>query len=174
MNNTNYPFNSALSNSNPFSLNQNLDDSLASSYARLEALKKQYSDMNNANKSTVFTDIDSELTNLSDDERSFILNSDEYKAVSEKYQTEFSQFLIRKFSNEYLESSGGRTPEEMLSVIRKEKEKYKSKFAADINEIRDQNKTLMNQNNKLASDNESLQKELEAIKIKLEKGKKNE
>jgi len=175
MTNSNYPFTTTLSTSNPFSLTTpSFDNSLADSYAKLEALKKQYSEMNNPNKATVLTDIDGELSNLSDDEKAFILSSEEYKSVSDRYQAEFSQFLIQKFSNEYLQTNGGRTLEEMLSVIRKTKEKYKSKFAADINEIRDQNKTLMTQNTQLASANETLQKELEDIKLKLEKGKKND
>jgi hypothetical protein len=54
-----------------------------------------------------------------------------------QYQTEFSQFLLAKFSQEYIQSGNGRTLEEMLSVIRKQKDKYKQKFASDINEIRD-------------------------------------
>jgi predicted RNase H-like nuclease (RuvC/YqgF family) len=52
-------------------------------------------------------------------------------------------------------------------VIRKEKEKYKDKFAADINEIRDQNKDLLTRNNQLAENNLALQKQLEEIKNRL-------
>jgi hypothetical protein len=41
----------------------------------------------------------------------------------------------------------------MLFVIRKQKENYKKKFAADINEIRDQNKDLIGRNNQLSETN---------------------
>jgi len=51
-----------------------------------------------------------------------------------------------------------RTLEEMLLVIKKEKEKYKDRFAADINEIRDQNKVLLSKNDELSKNNRELQK----------------
>jgi lipoate-protein ligase A len=57
--------------------------------------------------------------------------------------------------------------EEMLYVIRAQKDKYKDKFATDINEIRDQNKNLLDKNNKLAESNQALQKQLEEIKSRL-------
>jgi lipoate-protein ligase A len=116
---------------------------------------------------TVFTDIENELKNLSEDETTFITSSKEYQQISNKYQAEFSQFLISKFSNEYLQSGNTRTLEELLYVIRAQKDKYKDKFATDINEIRDQNKTLLDRNNELAESNQALQKELEKIKSRL-------
>lgn len=164
-------FGSQFSSSNPFNngTNPTLDASLAESYARLEALKKQYAQQTNqqTTQSTVFTEIQDELKNLSDDESSFITASKEYQAINQKYQTEFSQFLINKFAPEYLQTGNTRTLEEMLLVIKKEKEKYKDKFAADINDIREQNKTLLDKNNQLAENNQELQKQLEEIKNRL-------
>jgi hypothetical protein len=156
---------------NPFSNTPSvLDATLADSYAKLEALKRQQQQLQQASvpqHSTVFTDIDSELKNLSEDEMSFITGSKEYQAISNKYQAEFSQFLINKFSNEYIQTGNTRTLEEMLYVIRTQKEKYKDKFATDINEIRDQNRDLLNKNNELAESNQALQKQLEEIKARL-------
>jgi molybdopterin converting factor small subunit len=162
--NTNY--------TNPFSNTPSvLDASLADSYAKLEALKRQQTQMQQSQvmpqQSTVFTDIADELKNLSEDESTFITSSKEYQTVSNKYQAEFSQFLINKFSNEYMQTGNTRTLEEMLYVIRQQKEKYKDKFATDINEIRDQNKTLLDRNNQLAESNLALQKQLEEIKTRL-------
>jgi molybdopterin converting factor small subunit len=146
-----------------------LDASLADSYAKLEALKRQQQQMQQpvVQQSTVFTDIADELKNLSEDESVFITSSKEYQTISNKYQAEFSQFLINKFSNEYMQTGNTRTLEEMLYVIRQQKEKYKDKFATDINEIRDQNKTLLDRNNQLAESNLALQKQLEEIKSRL-------
>jgi hypothetical protein len=155
-------------NTNPFlssASSQNTDDLLAQSFAKLEALKKQYTD--SKQQSTVFTDIESEFKNLSEDETQFIVSSPEYQAANLKYQSEFSQFLINKFSNEYLQTGNTRTLEEMLYTIRSQKEKYKEKFASDINEIRDQNKSLLDKNNQLAESNQNLQKQLEEIKNRL-------
>lgn len=169
-------FGSQFSTSNPFNsgVNPTLDASLAESYARLEALKQQYAAAQNqqnnlqkAQPATVFTDINNELKGLSEDETAFILSSKEYQEANQKYQSEFSQFLINKFSTEYLQTGNTRTLEEMLLSIRRAKEKYKDKFAADINDIRDQNKDLLEKNNKLAESNEELQKQLEEIKSRL-------
>jgi hypothetical protein len=143
-----------------------LDASLAESYAKLEALKRQQLQQTQQ-PFTVFSDIENELKNLSEDETNFITTSKEYQTIANKYQTEFSQFLINKFSNEYIQTGNTRTLEEMLYTIRKQKEKYKEKFATDINEIRDQNKDLLNKNNKLAESNLELQKQLEEIKSRL-------
>jgi multidrug efflux pump subunit AcrB len=159
--------------SNPFSNTPSvLDATLADSYAKLEALKRQQQQLQQAatsvpQQNTVFTDIDNELKNLSEDELAFITNSKEYQTISNKYQAEFSQFLINKFSNEYIQTGNTRTLEEMLYTIRSQKEKYKDKFASDINEIRDQNKELVNKNNQLAESNQTLQKQLEEIKARL-------
>jgi hypothetical protein len=153
---------------NPFSNTPSvLESTLADSYAKLEALKRQQMQQAQVTQSTVFTDIDNELKNLSEDEMQFITSSKEYQNISNKYQTEFSQFLINKFSNEYIQTGNTRTLEEMLYTIRKQKDKYKEKFATDINEIRDQNKDLVNKNNQLAEANQSLQKQLEEIKARL-------
>lgn len=161
-------FGNNLGYNNPFTpaanSNSILDESLAQSYAKLEALKKQYS---TPQQSTVFTDIESEFKNLSEDEIQFITSASDYQNLNAKYQTEFSQFLINKFSNEYLQVGNTRTLEEMLYVIRKQKDKYKDKFASDINEIRDQNKSLLDKNNQLAENNQMLQKQLEEIKSRL-------
>jgi multidrug efflux pump subunit AcrB len=159
--------------SNPFSNTPSvLDATLADSYAKLEALKRQQQQLQQTatavpQHSTVFTDIDNELKDLSEDEMSFITNSKEYQTITNKYQTEFSQFLINKFSNEYIQTGNTRTLEEMLYVIRSQKEKYKDKFATDINEIRNQNKDLLDKNNQLAENNQALQKQLEEIKARL-------
>ena len=95
-------FGSPFSSSNPFSngTTPSLDSSLAESYARLEALKKQYNQNGQPmqQQSTVFSDIQNELKNLSEDESQFITNSKEYQAVNQKYQAEFSNFLINKFA----------------------------------------------------------------------------
>lgn len=165
-------FGSPFSSSNPFSngTTPTLDASLAESYARLEALKKQYAQQTNQQQpqqATVLTDIQEELKNLSDDESTFITNSKEYQAVNQKYQAEFSQFLINKFAPEYLQVGNTRTLEEMLLIIKKEKERYKDKFAADINDIREQNKSLLDKNNQLAENNQELQKQLEEIRNRL-------
>lgn len=174
-------FGSPYSMSNPFYNNSNpaLDESVANSYAKLEALKKQISQqqlqqLQQTPQQTVFTDIENELKGLSEDEMQFILQSKDYQIVNQKYQNEFSQFLIAKFSSEYLQTGNTRTLEEMLLTIRKEKEKYKDKFAADINEIRDQNKTLLDKNDELSKNNKDLQKQLEEIKNKLWQGGINE
>lgn len=175
-------FTSNYSTSNPFSMSSanktpSLDDSLMESYARLEALKAKQAQINaltqqSANsgiqgKETVFSDIANEYKGLSEDEIAFINNSPEYQAINTKYQNEFSQFLISKFAGEYLQQGNGKTLEEMLHVIRSQKEKYKEKFAADINEIRDQNKELLTKNNELAKSNQALQDELKKIQMRL-------
>lgn len=169
MNNNLFGLNNNYNTSNPFSNTPSvLDASLADSYAKLEALKRQQMQQQQiVPQATVFTDIENELKNLSEDETAFITSSKEYQTISNKYQAEFSQFLISKFSNEYLQSGNTRTLEELLYVIRAQKDKYKDKFATDINEIRDQNKNLLDRNNQLAESNQALQKQLEEIKARL-------
>jgi molybdopterin converting factor small subunit len=147
-----------------------LDATLADSYAKLEALKRQQQQLQQAQtvqQNTVLTDIDAELKNLSEDEMTFLTSSKEYQTIANKYQAEFSQFLINKFSNEYMQVGNTRTLEELLYTIKKQKEKYKDKFATDINEIRDQNKDLITKNNELAESNQALQQQLEEIKKRL-------
>lgn len=168
-------FNSNFSTSNPFSIcgggstTQDLENSLMQSYARLEALKQKQNQLQTPQiqQSTVFTDIASEFEGLTNDELTFIVNSNEYQKLNDKYQNEFSQFLIAKFSNEYIQSGNGKTLEEMLFTIRQKKDQYKQKFAADINEIKDQNKSLAEKNNQLAENNLMLQQQLKAIQEKL-------
>lgn len=171
MNNNIFGMNTNYNTTNPFSNTPSiLDASLADSYAKLEALKRQQQQMQQPavqQHATVFTDIENELKNLSEDETAFITSSKEYQTISNKYQAEFSQFLINKFSNEYIQSGNTRTLEELLYTIRQQKEKYKDKFATDINEIRDQNKTLLDRNNQLAESNQALQRQLEEIKSRL-------
>ena len=181
MNNSGNIFSSNYSTSNPFNMNgmgnmsSSLDNSLMESYAKLEALKQKQAELANLSQQkpdaqvrrTVFTDISDEFKELSDDETNFIVNSPEYQALNSKYQTEFSQFLISKFSNEYLQTNNSRTLEDMLHEIRRQKDKYKEKFAEDINEIRDQNKVLIDKNNELAKNNQELQAQLKEIQSKL-------
>jgi len=62
----------------------------------------------------------------------------------------------------------------MLLTIKREKEKYKDKFASDINEIRDQNRALLDRNDELSKNNKDLQKQLEEIKARLWKDEKDE
>jgi len=174
--NTGNLFNSTFSSSNPFNISgnnttQDLENSLMQSYPRLEALKAKQNQLQNNQisppQSNVFTDIAGEFEGLSSDESNFIINSKEYQILNERYQNEFTQFLISKFSGEYLQTGNVRTLEEMLFTIRQKKEQYKQKFAEDINEIRDQNKNLVDKNNQLAESNQLLQKQLKAIQEKL-------
>jgi ATP-dependent Lon protease len=177
MNTTQNLFNSGFSSSNPFNITgttnstQDLENSLMQSYARLEALKAKQNQLQQVpqitQQNTVFTDIASEFEGLSMDESSFIVNSQEYQRLNNKYQNEFSQFLITKFSGEYVQTGNVQTLEEMLFTIRQKKEQYKQKFAEDINEIRDQNKNLVEKNNQLAENNQLLQEQLKVIQEKL-------
>jgi gas vesicle protein len=165
--NNNGIFNSNYSMSNPFGMNgqnQSLDASLMEAYNKLEALKNQQPQY--AIK-TVFTEISDEFKDLSSDESAFIVSSKEYQNAFNKYQTEFSEFLTNKFSNEFLQVNGGRSVEELLFTIRKQKDQYKTKFANDINEIRDQNRELINKNDQLANNNAELQKQLKEIQSML-------
>jgi regulator of replication initiation timing len=179
MNTNSNIFNSSLSTSNPFNMTtnnsstQDLENSLMQSYARLEALKAKQNQFqanqasNIGQQHTVFTDIASEFEGLSNDETTFIVNSQEYQKLNSKYQNEFSQFLISKFSGEYIQTGNVKTLEEMLFTIRQKKEQYKQKFAEDISEIKDQNKNLVEKNNQLAENNQLLQEQLRAIQEKL-------
>jgi stalled ribosome rescue protein Dom34 len=172
-NNYNGIFNSNYSSSNPFgmgNLSNNLEASLADAYGKLEAIKAQQAQLQNHQQKTVFSEIAEEMKEISQDESQFILSSSEYQNAFNKYQTEFSEFLTSKFSNEFLQTTGGRSVEELLFTIRKQKDTYKSKFAKDINDIRDQNKQLLNNNNKLAEDNILLQQQLKEIQEKFLKG----
>lgn len=178
-------FNSNYSSSNPFSMyngtnsQANLDQSLAEAYTRLEALKRQqqlFQQQSNQptavvnQRQTVFTDIADEMKDLSEDEMNFIVSSKDYQTVNAKYQEEFSSFITSKFAAEYIQTENVRTLEELLGVIRKRKEQYKSKFAEDISEIREQNKNLVDKNNELAESNAVLQKQLMDIQNKLNMG----
>jgi FtsZ-binding cell division protein ZapB len=179
MNTSQNLFNSSFSTSNPFNMSgnlnnsaQDLENSIMQSYARLEALKAKQNQLQNAiqipnQQSTVFTDIANEFEGLSADESGFIVNSQDYQRLNAKYQSEFSQFLITKFAGEYIQTGNVKTLEEMLFTIRQKKEQYKQKFAEDINEIRDQNKNLVEKNNQLAENNQLLQEQLKAIQERL-------
>ena len=171
-------FNSNYSTSNPFALNLNTgkdtsEESLMQAYARLEALRAKQAQLNGVSlnqqqgQATVFTDISNEFKDISEDEISFIVSSPEYQKINGRYQEEFSQFLIAKFSNEYLQTGNTRTLEEMLNTIRTKKDQYRQKFAKDINEIRDQNKELLNRNNQLAENNMKLQEQLKEIQDRI-------
>lgn len=166
-------FSSGLSSSNPFGgygqPNSTTSPALADAYAKLELLKQQQmaSQQNNMQKSTVFTDIAAEMKDVSDDELNYIISAPEYQQLNTKYQNEFSEFLIAKFANEYLQVGNQRTLEEMLGIIRKRKEQYKGKFAEDISEIREQNKSLLDRNNQLADSNKKLQEQLQEIQNKI-------
>lgn len=152
--------------SNPASLNSK---TLMDAYNNLEYLRNNMQQQlpQVPQKSTVFTDINKELEGLSDDEKEFIMASNEYKTADAKYQTEFSQFLINKFSAEFLQDHQ-RTMEELLVVIKSKKDQYKNKFADDVAEIREHNKDLESRNTELAKTNIELQKQLQDIKSKLE------
>lgn len=180
-------FNSNYSSSNPFSMyngsnstQANLDQSLADAYSRLEALKRQQQAFSQANSSnsqavsqqrqTVFTDIATEMKDLPEDELNFIITSKDYQKTNAKYQQEFSEFITSKFAAEYIQTENAKTLEELLGIIRKRKEQYKSKFAEDISEIREQNKNLVDKNNELAESNAALQKQLMNIQEKLSRG----
>jgi molybdopterin converting factor small subunit len=181
--NNNSIFNPNYSSSNPFTMPTvttapAINNELIDSYARLEALRqrqaelnamgqKTLSDVQTPTRKTVFSDIAEEFNGLSEDETNFIVNSPEYQKLNSKYQTEFSNFLISKFSNEYMQTGNVRTLEELLYEVRRQKDKYKERFAEDINQIRDQNKHLTDQNNALALSNQELQEQLREIRAKL-------
>lgn len=158
-------FNSKYSSSNPFAMQRDLDNSILDNYTKLEELKQQQ--IQKMAKISVFTDIDNELKDLQADEISFIVSSERYQELNNKYQDEFSRFLLNKFSTEFLQVTNTRTPEEILYEIRSSKERYRNKFSEDINEIKNQNKTLVEQNNALVTSNQELQEQLTKIQEKL-------
>jgi regulator of replication initiation timing len=168
--NTNNLFNTNFSTSNPFNMSamnnptQDLENSLMQSYAKLEALKAKQNQLQQpAVVNTVFSDIAKEFEGLSSDEMNFIIASDEYQKLNGRYQDEFTQFLIGKFANEYLQTGNAKTLEEMLFTIRQKKDQYKQKFTEDINQIKDQNKNLVEKNNLLAENNQALQEQLKKL-----------
>lgn len=172
-------FNTTYSSSNPFSMRSNsgsssaLDSSLAQAYQRLEDIKKKQVQLDSlsgdpassfqSNSRNVFSDIADELKEISQDELTFITSSPEYQKLNAQYQDDFSQFLISKFGNEFLQTGKQKTLEEILYTIKSKKDEYKKKFANEINEIRDQNKQLADRNNELAANNEKLQEQLKAL-----------
>lgn len=180
-------FGSNYSTSNPFNMNgygnnSSIDDNLFQSFAKLEELKAKQAQLNNlqnqANsvnqqngRQTVYTDISNELSGLSEEEINFIVSSQEYQDANAKYQNDFSQFLVSKFANEYLQKGNTRSLEEMLYVIRKQKEKYQDRYAEDISQIKTQNQELMSKNDQLAESNQALQKQLAEIQKQLAKKK---
>lgn len=136
-----------------------------------EVLKDLYSKLDAANSMqqenrTVFTDISKELSSLSNDEREFVFNTVEYKSANERYQVEFSNFLIDRFSSDFLVGHQ-KTMEELLSAIKSSREKYRNKFAADIESIKKTNNDLETKNRELLESNAALQKQLETIQQRI-------
>jgi hypothetical protein len=171
-------FNSSLSSSNPFFGTQGSEYAntpLLDSYNKLENLRRQQTftqqlqnqQYHQFTPSTVFSDIANEMKEMGEDEANFVLSSKEYQELNSRHQREFSEFITEKFANEYIQTGRGRTLEEMLGVIRKKKDQYKSKFAEDISEIKEANKDLLDKNNELAMNNATLQKQLEEIQKRL-------
>jgi uncharacterized coiled-coil DUF342 family protein len=152
-------------NPNPMDLTSlnSRDNELSKMYAELEMMKNQ----TNQNNKTVFTEIAQEMSESSEDERTFIENSKEYISLNQQYQNEFSAFLIEKFSSEYANSKYGQTPEKILGVIRNKREEYKNKFTENLKEIKESNKDLITKNDELMKVNENLQKQLADIQTKL-------
>lgn len=118
-------------------------------------------------QNTVIDDISTELSDLSNNEKEFIMSSKEYIAADTKYQQEFSSFLIQKFSSEFLQSHQ-RTMEELLHTIRLKKDEYKDRFAGDIKEVKTENEKLAKENENLVKTNLELQEQLKQIETKLE------
>jgi hypothetical protein len=149
---------------NPFDpINSTPNRDLAKMYAELESLKQNKVQT----QRTVFTDIATEMSDISDDERLFIEGSKEYIALNQQYQIEFSSFLINKFGAEFSSTEYGKTPEKILALIREKKDLYKNQFAANLNEIKQNNKSLIEKNNELVQVNEKLRTELDKIKEKI-------
>lgn len=164
-------FNSNYSTSNPFTMSRTnpltSEDSFTKAYQQLEAIKQKQAQIDAISKQplqqqirNVFVDIADEMKDLPEDEISYITNSPEYIKLNVKYQNEFSQFLISKFSAEYLQTGNQRTLEEMLAVIKDKKAKYKEKFASEI-------KDLADKNSELEAVNADLQRQLKEIQSQL-------
>lgn len=157
---------------NPFAPSKQSPDDLEQLYQKLESLKSKpqqaQQQVNQPNKRSVFTDITEEMRGASEDERRFIETSKEYVALDNQYKNEFSIFLMEYLGNDFLNSKYGRTPEQILGVIKEKRELYKNKFAENLNEIRGQNSSLAVKNDKLAKTNVELQKQLLEIQKKLE------
>ena len=152
----------------PF-LNNNkpeFNNDLAAAYAQLEALKKQQMQQQTFPR-TVFTDISDEMRDLGEDEKNFIISSNEYQMLNTQYQEEFSSFLIQYFASDYLKSEYAKTPEKILALIRSKKEQYKSKFVSDISDIKNQNQLLASKNDALEKANIALQEQLKEIRNSL-------
>lgn len=160
------PFNTNTSNSifsSPFQ-NQNSEDRLNQLYQEMEYMKQR---QNGISQKTVFTEISDEMKDISEDERHFIESSKEYTIASQKYQSDFSMFLIENFGADFAKSKYGKSIEEVLATIRQKKEDYRNHFAENISEIRNQNNTLAQQNDALAKMNLDLQKQLAEIQKQL-------
>ncbi len=138
-------------------------NSLEQLRANVEALQK----VETKQTRNVFHDINDELSQMSIDERRFIENSDEYVALNQQYQNEFSSFLIEYLGPDYLRSGFGKTPETILATIRSKKDEYKNKFAKDMTIAHEQNATLIEKNNALMEMNVKLQEQLKKIQEKL-------
>jgi hypothetical protein len=160
------PFNTTTKTNSLFSSPlqaQGSEDKLNQLYQEMEMLK-QYKQ---GNKRTVFTDIADEMKDISEDEKRFIETSKEYMEASAKYQNDFSMFLVQHLGDEFTRSEFGKSPEQILAIIKKKKDEYKNRFAENINEIRDQNNNLALKNEELARTNLDLQKQLAEIKKQL-------
>jgi hypothetical protein len=139
--------------SNPFQSALSQGNSLEDAYQKLEFLKAQQNLLHSKDQSqirNVFSDIANEWSSVSEDERSFIESSKEYRAADLRYQQEFTAFLIEYLGNDFLKSSHGKAAEEVLAVIKSKKDSYKNKFADDISEIRNKNSQLEQNNEILA------------------------
>lgn len=161
---------SFLGSSNPFAspFSNQGDTSIEDAYKKLEFLKQQSIQQNQQPQvRSVFSDIQKEWSETSEDERIFIENSKEYQTANNNYQQAFSLFLIEKFGNEFSNSPHGRSAEEVLAVIKNKKEKYKDKFASDIEEIKQKNSKLEENNSTLLKQNELLQEQLLEIRSKI-------
>jgi ABC-type transporter Mla subunit MlaD len=144
------------------------ESQLSDIYANMERLKQlQQLTQPQIPQRTVFSDIMDELKDMSEDEKRFIETSEEYQKANLAYQESFTNFLLEKLGPEYLSSTYGKAPEQVLLVIKQKKEKYKSQFAADITSIKEQNNSLAERNENLIRTNIELQKQLKEIQERL-------
>lgn len=142
----------------------NSNERLNELYKNMELLKQAQQPQN---QKTVFTEINAELKELSEDEKRFIEGSEDYLRASQNYQNAFSMFLIDNFGAEFSKSPYGKTAEELLMTLKQQKENYKNRFAKNITEIKEKNDALAQQNTELAKINQGLQAQLLEIQKKL-------
>jgi rubrerythrin len=161
------PFNTSNSNNLFSSPVYDSNSRLNELYKNMELLKQNQQNPQQVNQKTVFSDISEELKNISEDEKRYLESSEPYIMAFQGYQTGFSMFLIERFGNEFSSSPYGKSAEEFLATIKKQKEEYKNRFAKNITEIKEKNDALASQNNELAKVNQSLQAQLLEIQKKL-------